>query len=118
VRFFDGGPVQIAGTVSEDDEIADFRWCICSATLPDKLGCGVERNRLALVSDCFYALDPFTHESGPPRVPHCAFNHDSDEARASIRKLAALDLASAWPGHAEPVTSDDRAQLEQATEIT
>jgi hydroxyacylglutathione hydrolase len=73
---------------------------------------------LALVSDCFYTLDPFTHKSGPPRVPHFAFNYDTDEARASIRKLAALDLLAAWPGHAEPVTGDVRAQLEQAADET
>ena len=42
-----------------------------------------------------------------------AFNHDSDQARASIRKLLDLDPASVWPGHANPVTSDVRGQLSE-----
>jgi hydroxyacylglutathione hydrolase len=116
VRFFDGGPVQIADTLSEDDEIAGFRVVHLPGHTPGQIGLWRRTDGLALVSDCFYTLDPFTHKSGPPRVPHCAFNHDTDEARASIRKLAALDLIAAWPGHAEPVTGDVRAQLEQAAD--
>jgi hypothetical protein len=53
---------------------------------------------------------------GSSHSPLC--NHDTDEARASIRKLAALDLTAAWPGHAEPVTGDVRAQLEPAADET
>ena len=33
-----------------------------------------------------------------------------------MRKLAALEPAAAWPGHAKPVTGDVRAQLERAAE--
>jgi hypothetical protein len=47
-------------------------------------------------------------------VPHEAFNLDTEQARASIRKIAALDLAAAWPGHADPVVGDVRGQLERA----
>jgi hypothetical protein len=47
-------------------------------------------------------------------VPHPAFTPDIEAARESIRRLAALDLAAAWPGHADPVTGDVRAQLEAA----
>ena len=38
-----------------------------------------------------------------------AYNFDTEQARASIRKLAALEPAAAWPGHAKPVTGDVRA---------
>ena len=51
-----------------------------------------------------------------PRLPHPAFNLDTEQARASVRKLAALEPAAAWPGHASPVTGDVRAQLERAAE--
>ena len=118
VRFFDGGPVPIADTVSEDDEIAGFHVVHLPGHTPGQIGLWRRADGLAVVSDCFYTLDPFTHKNGPPRIPHCAFNHDTDEARASIRKLAALDLTAAWPGHAEPVTSDVRAQLERAADET
>ena len=71
-------------------------------------------DRLALTTDTFYTLDPQTTRKGAPRVPHPAFNWDTDKARASIRKLAEMEPAAAWPGHADPVTGDVRGQLEAA----
>ena len=35
------------------------------------------------------------------RRPLDAFNQDTEQARESIRKLAALDPAVCWPGHAD-----------------
>jgi hypothetical protein len=52
----------------------------------------------------------------PPHVPEPTYNFDTEQARASIRKLAAMEPAAAWPGHAKPVTGDVRAQLEVAAE--
>ena len=46
------------------------------------------------------------------------FNLDTEQARASIRKVAALEPSVAWPGHADPVTGDVRGQLEQAASET
>ena len=59
-----------------------------------------------------------TTRKGGPRVPHRAFNYDTEQARASIRKLAALEPAAAWPGHTEPVVGDVRTQLERAADTT
>jgi glyoxylase-like metal-dependent hydrolase (beta-lactamase superfamily II) len=73
-----------------------------------------ERDGLALVSDCIYTLDPQTGRKGPARVPHPAFNQDTDQARASVRKLAALGASAVWAGHADPVTGDVRGELERA----
>jgi hydroxyacylglutathione hydrolase len=70
------------------------------------------------VSDALYTLDPQTGRFGPPRVPHRAFNKDTEQARASIRKLAELDPAAVWPGHANPVTGDVRDQLVRAADQT
>jgi glyoxylase-like metal-dependent hydrolase (beta-lactamase superfamily II) len=75
-------------------------------------------DRLALTSDCFYTLDPQTGIKGKPRLPHRAFNQDTEQARASIRKLAALEPAAAWPGHADPLTGDVRGALERAADTT
>jgi hypothetical protein len=47
-------------------------------------------------------------------VPHPAFNQSTEQARASISKLAALEPAAAWAGHTDPLTGDVRAQLERA----
>ena len=51
-------------------------------------------------------------------MPLYGFNQDTEQARASIRKIAALEPAVAWPGHADPVTGDVRAQLERAASET
>ena len=51
-------------------------------------------------------------------MPLAAFNQDTERARASIRKLAALAPASAWPGHAEPLRGDVADALETAAATT
>jgi glyoxylase-like metal-dependent hydrolase (beta-lactamase superfamily II)/predicted ester cyclase len=118
LETWDGGPVEIAGTVSEGDEVAGFRVIHLPGHAPGLIGLWRESDRLALVSDTFYTLDPQTGFKGRPRVPHRAFNKDTEQARASIRKLAAMEPAAAWPGHADPLTGDVRSQLERAADET
>ncbi|HEY1834113.1 MAG TPA: ester cyclase [Solirubrobacteraceae bacterium] len=112
---WDGGPVKIAGTVSEGDEIAGFKVIGLPGHAPGQIGLWRESDRLALVSDCFYTLDGFGRDS-EPHLPMALYNYDTEQARASIRKLAALEPAAAWPGHAKPLTGDVRGQLERAAE--
>ena len=112
--IWDGGALDPAGTVSEGDEIAGFRVIDLPGHAPGLIGLFRESDRLALVSDCVYTLDPQTTRKGPPRVPHPAFNFDEAQARASIRKLAALGPAIVWAGHADPVAVDVVAQLHRA----
>jgi glyoxylase-like metal-dependent hydrolase (beta-lactamase superfamily II)/predicted ester cyclase len=118
LKMWDGGPVKITGTVEEGDEIAGFRVVHLPGHAPGLIGLWRESDRLVLASDCFYTLDPQTGRKGHPRVPHAAFNADTEQARASIRKLAAMEPATAWAGHADPLTGDVRAQLEQAAATT
>jgi steroid delta-isomerase-like uncharacterized protein len=118
LRMWDGGPVTIAATVSEGDELAGFEVVLLAGHAPGLIGLWRASDRLALVSDCFYVLDPQTGRHGHPRVPHEAFNHDTEQARASIRKLAAMEPAAAWAGHADPLTGDVRGQLEHAAATT
>ncbi len=118
LKIWDGGPVTIAATVSEGDELAGFDVVGLPGHAPGLIGLWRAADRLALVSDCFYTLDPQTGVHGHPRVPHPAFNHDTEQARASIRKLAAMEPAAAWAGHADPLTGDVRAQLETAAATT
>jgi glyoxylase-like metal-dependent hydrolase (beta-lactamase superfamily II)/predicted ester cyclase len=118
LKLWDGGPVPIAGTVSEGDDVAGFEVVHLPGHAPGQIGLWRASDRLALVSDCFYTLHINTGRPGPPRLPHRAFNQDTEQARASIRKLAALEPASAWPGHARPLTGDVRSQLEHAADTT
>jgi hydroxyacylglutathione hydrolase len=112
--MWDGGAVKIAGTVQEGDEIAGFRVIDLPGHAPGLIGLFRDSDRLALVSDCFYTLDPQTGIKGAARVPHRGFNADTENARESIRKLAAMEPSVAWAGHADPVTGNVREQLERA----
>jgi glyoxylase-like metal-dependent hydrolase (beta-lactamase superfamily II) len=116
LEFWDGGPVEIAGTVEEGDDVSGFRVVHLPGHAPGLIGLFRERDRLALTSDCFYVIDPETGRKRLPGPPHEAFNEDTEQARASIRKLAALDPSAAWPGHADALTGDVRAQLERAAQ--
>jgi steroid delta-isomerase-like uncharacterized protein len=114
LRFWDGGAVPIAGTIEEGEDVSGFRVVHLPGHAPGLIGLFRERDRLALTSDCFYVIDPETSRKAPPGAPHEAFNEDTEQARASIRKVAALAPSAAWPGHADPLTGDVRAQLERA----
>jgi hydroxyacylglutathione hydrolase len=114
LKSWDGGPVEVEGTVGEGDEIAGFQVVHLPGHAPGMIGLWRERDRLALVSDTLYTLDPETGRRGAARLPHSAFNKDTEQARASIRKLAGLRPAEVWPGHADPVKGDVASELERA----
>jgi hydroxyacylglutathione hydrolase len=116
--IWDGGPVTIAGTLAECDEVAGFEVVHLPGHAPGLIGLWRASDRLALVSDTFYTLDPQTGLPGGARVPHRAFNHDTEQARASMGKLAALEPAAAWAGHAAPLTGDVGEQLRRAAQTT
>jgi glyoxylase-like metal-dependent hydrolase (beta-lactamase superfamily II) len=106
--------VNVAGTVDEGDDVAGFRVVHMPGHAPGLIALFRDSDRLALVSDALYTLDPQSGRRQPAHVPHPAFNQDTEQARASIRKLATLDPASVWAGHTDPVTGDVAAQLEHA----
>jgi glyoxylase-like metal-dependent hydrolase (beta-lactamase superfamily II)/predicted ester cyclase len=110
---WDGGPVKISETVSEGDEVAGFRVVDLPGHAPGQIALWRESDRLALSTDVFYTLDMWGR-SCAPRLPEAFYNFDTEQARESMRKLAALEPAAAWPGHAKPATGDVRSQLERA----
>lgn len=112
--IWDGGAVEVSGTVDEGDEVAGFSVLHLPGHAPGLIGLFRDSDRLALVSDCFYTLDPQTGLKGQTRVPHPAFNLNTEQARDSMRKVAALEPSAAWAGHADPVTGDVRRELEAA----
>ena len=111
---WDGGALEISGTIEGGEEVAGFRVLHLPGHAPGLIGLFRESDRLALVSDCFYTIDPQTGIKGAPRVPHPAFNEDTEQARDSIRKLAALEPSTAWAGHADPAAGNVRVELERA----
>jgi glyoxylase-like metal-dependent hydrolase (beta-lactamase superfamily II)/predicted ester cyclase len=114
LRMWDGGPVAIAGTVEEGEDVSGFRPVHLPGHAPGQIALFRERDGVALTTDVFYTLDIQTGLHGAPRVAHPAFNQDTEQARASIRRLAELTPSAAWPGHAEPLRGDVAAQLQRA----
>jgi glyoxylase-like metal-dependent hydrolase (beta-lactamase superfamily II) len=115
MRMWDGGALDVAGTLQEGDEVAGFRVVELPGHAPGLIGLFREQDQLALVSDCFYTINPESGLGQRASVPHPAFNYDTELARESIRKLASLNPAIAWPGHARAVSgSDVDRQLQEA----
>jgi hydroxyacylglutathione hydrolase len=112
---WDGGPVKISETLAEGDEIAGFRVVELPGHAPGQIGLWRESDRLVLSSDCFYTLDMWGRDASV-RLPIDLYNFDTERARESLRKLAAMEPAAAWPGHAKPVVGDIRAELERAAD--
>jgi hydroxyacylglutathione hydrolase len=123
MRFFlhqlwDGGPVKVEKALKEGDSVAGFEVVHVPGHAPGQIALWRASDRLALSTDVFYLLDVTTGEPSPPRVPHDAYNHDTNAARDSLRKLAALDPAVCWPGHLGPAKDDVKAQLEHGAATT
>ena len=112
-KVWDGGPVTISGTVEEGDDVAGFRVVHLPGHAPGLIALWREADRVALTSDAFYTLDLHGKDVAP-ELPIHGYNLDTEQARSSLRKLAALGLAAAHPGHAKPVAGDVRALLEAA----
>ncbi len=60
LRFWDGGAVEIAGTVAEGDDVSGFRVVHLPGHAPGLIGLFRESDGVALTSDCFYVIDPET----------------------------------------------------------
>jgi glyoxylase-like metal-dependent hydrolase (beta-lactamase superfamily II)/predicted ester cyclase len=112
---WDGGPLDLAGTVDEGDEVAGFRVLHLPGHAPGLIALHRAEDGVALVSDLLYTLNPETGLATDAHVPNPAFNLDTDQARESIRRLAELTPTVVWPAHSRPVSGDDvELQLQRA----
>jgi len=120
LRRWDGGAVKIDGTVAEGDEVAGFKVLHFPGHAPGLIGLWRESDRVALVSDVVYLVDSARLKplpKGEASVPHPAWAWDHQKAKASVRKLAALDPKVVAPGHEHPLRAESlRATLEAAAE--
>jgi len=110
LRGWDGGPLNVADTVTEGDEVAGFRVLHFPGHAPGLIGLWRESDRLALVSDVIYLIDSLRlRRLAPdqaPVVPDRAWNLDHEAAKDSVRKLASLEPRTVWTGHAGPLRGE------------
>jgi glyoxylase-like metal-dependent hydrolase (beta-lactamase superfamily II) len=111
-HVWDGGPVDIAETVSEGHDVAGFRVVHAPGHAPGLIVLFREEDRLALSTDLIYTIDMGGHDSDP-HMPTDFYNWDTERARVSVRKIAALEPAALWGGHGQPLRGDVQAQLLQ-----
>lgn len=114
LRWWDGGPVEIAGTIEEGDQIAGFEVVHFPGHAPGLIGLWRESDRTALVSDTIYVVDSARLKRLPPgeaSVPHPAWAWDHQQAKASVRKLAGLKPTSVLTGHGEPLAAPDMTDM-------
>jgi glyoxylase-like metal-dependent hydrolase (beta-lactamase superfamily II) len=120
LRRWDGGAVKIDGTVAEGDEVAGFEVVHFPGHAPGLIGLWRESDRVALVSDTIYLVDSGRLKplpEGEPSVPHPAWAWDHQQAKQSVRKLAALEPKIVGAGHEHPLRGENlRPTLEAAAE--
>jgi hydroxyacylglutathione hydrolase len=118
LRGMDGGPVEIAGTLTEGDSVAGFEVLHLPGHTPGLIGLWRESDRLAIVSDAVFVWNPFSLAAIPGRVrlPPPAIRPDDAAARASLRKIAALEPSVVWIGHYGPIKGDVAGQLNRASQ--
>lgn len=112
-RFWDGGPVEIADTVEEGDEIAGFRVVHFPGHAPGQIALVRDLDRIALTTDIFYTIDAWGRDAAPS-VPDDAWNWDPAMARDAVARLAGLGIETAWPGHGEPLRGQIGPRLTEA----
>lgn len=113
LKTWDGGPTPIEGTLAEGDEVAGFQVIHLPGHAPGLIGLYRERDGLVLSSDAIYTINPLNGIKGAPRIPHEAFNMDTEMAQASALKLSALAPKTVWPGHANAMDVDVPAALDE-----
>jgi len=104
-RFWDGGPIKVADTLQEGDEIAGFRVVHLPGHAPGQFALFREADGTALTTDVFYSIDEWGRDTDP-HIPDDYWNLDTELARESLRKLSELPLRRALPGHGDPLEGD------------
>ncbi len=108
--IWDGGPVKIDASVREGDTVAGFEVVELGGHAPGQIGLWRQRDGVALVSDCIYCTD-LHGKPQPPAVPVDAYNLDTEQARRSVAKLAALEPRVVCPGHLGPLEGPGVVEL-------
>ena len=123
-RFaWDGGPVKIAGTVEEGDEVAGFKVIDLPGHAPGLIGLWRESDRLALVSDTFYTWTcgaatasrgarrrlQLRHRAGPREHPQACRTGARRGVAGPRQAGQRATCAASWNGPPTPAEADRHA---------
>jgi len=111
--LYDAGPVRVAATLQDGDDVSGFRVVHLPGHAPGLIALVRERDGLALTSDAFYTIDDWWRDC-MPYPPGPAWSWDADKARRSLLRLADVQIKEAWPGHGSPLVGDVAKQLRRA----
>ena len=109
-RRWGGPPHPVERVLREGDELAGFRTIHAPGHSPGEVIFFRESDRVAICGDVIRNVSYATLRSRILAPPD-AFNTDTAQNRASIRKLAELEPALILPGHGREIT--DRAAFER-----
>jgi glyoxylase-like metal-dependent hydrolase (beta-lactamase superfamily II) len=116
-RRWDGGPIEVAGTIDEGERVCGFEVKHFPGHAPGMIGLWRASDGVALVSDTVYLIDSARLAPLPEleldgvsghevTVPNDVFNWDTAAAAESVRKLAALSPRRIFAGHEEVLEGD------------
>lgn len=100
--------------MGDGEQIGEFRAIHVPGHAPGLIALYRDSDRMLLASDVVYTIDTETCRDCPARIPHPAFNWDTDLARASIDELRDLGASSLWTAHGRHLSGDIDPQLEAA----
>jgi hydroxyacylglutathione hydrolase len=116
-RRWDGGPIDVSGTIEEGAELCGFEVKHFPGHAPGLIGLWRASDQLAIVSDTVYFVDSVRLRPTPElelegvsghqvTVPHPVWNWSTEVAADSVRKLGALRPNRIFAGHESRLEGD------------
>jgi hydroxyacylglutathione hydrolase len=112
-RLFSGwwrDPHPVARRLADGETIAGFEVVGFPGHTPGQIGLWRESDRTILCADTMRSMNLYTGLPQLGEMPEI-FTCDVQEARSSIRKLAALEARTVCFGHGRPITKDAAAKI-------
>lgn len=109
LNLMSGPGHQVAGTLSEGDEIGGLKVIEAPGHTPGHLAFWEERTRVLILGDVLFHMQPLTLRTALSE-PFRFATFDRAANLASARKLAALDPETICFGHGPPLTAGDAFQ--------
>ena len=102
----------VARRLQDEEEVAGFTVIAFPGHTPGQIGLWRESDRTVICADVMRSMNLVTGLPQLGEMPRI-FTCDFEEARRSIRKLAALEASTVCFGHGRPVTKDAAGRINE-----